>query len=75
MVFDRGFTDYGWFAELTQEGVFFVTRSKETADYVVVERWPVSEAEWAQGVRADEIVVFRQHATTDNTRFFRQVRC
>ena len=62
------------FGELTEQGVFFVTRMKDNADYVVVERRPVSEAERAAGVRADEIVVFCQQATADNRRFFRWVR-
>lgn len=74
VVFDRGFNDYAWFGELTEQGVFFVTRMKDNADYVVVERRPVSAAERAAGVRADEIVVFCQQATADNRRFFRRVR-
>jgi IS4 transposase len=74
VVFDRGFKDYAWFGELTEQGVLFVTRMKDNADSVVVERRPVSEAERAAGVRADEIVVFCQQATADNRRFFRWVR-
>jgi len=27
-VFDKGFTDYDWWQELTTNGIFFVTRSK-----------------------------------------------
>jgi Transposase DDE domain len=33
VVFDRGYADYDWFATLDAEGVFFVTRLKENADY------------------------------------------
>ena len=29
---DRGYTDYEWFAKLTQRTVHFVTRLKENAD-------------------------------------------
>jgi hypothetical protein len=38
VVFDRGYTDYDWFASLDTDGVFFVTRMKDNADYGVVER-------------------------------------
>jgi len=38
LVFDKGYVDFTWFAELTAAGVFFVTRLKRTADYTVVER-------------------------------------
>ena len=31
MVFDRGFTDYAWYKELAEDGVFFVTRLKSNA--------------------------------------------
>ena len=31
-VFDRGFTDYNWYASLMTNGVFFVTRLKSNAD-------------------------------------------
>jgi len=31
-VFDRGFTDYGWYSTLITDGIFFVTRLKSNAD-------------------------------------------
>ena len=31
-VFDRGFTDYGWYSSLMTDGIFFVTRLKSNAD-------------------------------------------
>jgi hypothetical protein len=33
LVIDRGYVDYAWFAELTRQGVFFVTRLKDNAAY------------------------------------------
>jgi IS4 transposase len=33
---DRGYNDYELFAEWTENGIFFVTRLKDNADYVVV---------------------------------------
>src|SRR5216684_7074107 len=38
LVFDKGYTDFAWFADLTATGVFFVTRLKRKADYTVIER-------------------------------------
>ncbi len=35
LVIDRGYNDYGWFAEMTTEGVFFVTRMKTNTVYAV----------------------------------------
>lgn len=35
LVIDRGYNDYEWFAEMTQEGVFFVTRMKCNTVYAV----------------------------------------
>lgn len=70
VVFDRGYCDYNWFAKLTANDVHFVTRLKTHAAFVVVESRPVAPD---SGVRSDEIVVFTQHATADNDRFFRRV--
>ena len=36
-MFDRGYADYEWFVNLIQQGVYFVTRLGENADYGVVE--------------------------------------
>jgi Domain of unknown function (DUF4372)/Transposase DDE domain len=43
VVFDRGYADYNWWLELTQEQVWFVTRLKDRADYAVVEKRAVPE--------------------------------
>ena len=53
VVFDRGFTDYDWFASLDADGVFFVTRMKHNADYGVVERRPIPER---GPVQRDEVI-------------------
>ena len=70
VVFDRGYCDYNWFAKLTANHVRFVTRLKANASFVVVESRPVVAN---SGVRRDEVVVFLQHATADNDRFFRRI--
>ena len=70
LVFDRGYTDYGWFQQLTEEGVNFVTRLKDKAAYIVVERRAASGA----GVRADEIIVLEKQAQSETAPFLRRVR-
>jgi DDE family transposase/uncharacterized protein DUF4372 len=54
LVFDRGYTDYSWFADLTEQGVWFVTRMKEHADYGVVEERALPAR--LGGVRRDEVI-------------------
>jgi len=41
LVIDRGYNDYDWFAEMTREGVFFVTRMKTNTVYTVEEECAV----------------------------------
>jgi Transposase DDE domain len=55
VVFERGYIDYQWFVELTRQGVYWVTRLKDNADYLVVERRPVPTG---GKVLADEVISF-----------------
>jgi hypothetical protein len=41
LVFDRGYLDIAWFAQLTETGVYFVTRMKETLLYEAVKHLDV----------------------------------
>lgn len=43
LVFDRGYTDYGWWLELTRSKVHFVTRLKDDTSYGVVEQREVPD--------------------------------
>jgi hypothetical protein len=53
LVVDRGYNDYEWFAEMTREGVFFVTRMKTNTVYQVEQECEVP----AQGkVLRDQII-------------------
>jgi hypothetical protein len=70
LVFDRGYCDYDWFAQLSVSGIHFVTRLKDNASWVKLEDRPAAAD---PNVRADEVVVFTQHATSDNPRFFRRI--
>jgi len=54
LVFDRGYSDYDWWLNLTRAGVNFVTRLKDSASYGVVESRPVPEN---SNVVRDEVIV------------------
>jgi hypothetical protein len=51
---DRAYTDYGWFAQLNQKGIFFVTRQKKNAKYRVVERGQVNKK---LGLSSDQTIM------------------
>jgi len=56
VVIDRGGADYKLFGTWTAEGVYFVSRQKENADYRVVKRLAVPEN---RNILRDEIIRFR----------------
>jgi len=53
LAIDRGYTDYRWFSEMTQEGVFFVTRMKTNTVYETIEVCAVAEK---GNVLSDQII-------------------
>ena len=55
LAIDRGYVDYEWFRELTQEEVYFVTRMKEKAVYEVKEGL---ESPQNSQVICDQIICF-----------------
>ncbi len=52
---DRGYNDYGWYNQLTDKGIFFVTRLKSNAKTRVVQRRPVLAQ---KGVTSDQTIEF-----------------
>ena len=36
VVFDRGYTDYSWYSQLNNKGMYFVTRQKKNACHTVL---------------------------------------
>ncbi|MGI9570689.1 MAG: IS4 family transposase, partial [Desulfobulbia bacterium] len=54
VVEDRAYTDYRWFDQLQQKGIFFVTRQKINAVYKVCERRQVNKK---QGLCSDQTIV------------------
>ena len=67
---DRGYIDYDWFADLTLEGVYFVTRMKTNADYVVVEE---RELPRRKGLVRDQVICFTKEAQAGLERFYRRI--
>jgi IS4 transposase len=59
LAIDRGYVDYEWFRELTQEEVYFVTRMKEKAVYEVQEEVRVPQN---SNVVCDQIISFPRRA-------------
>ena len=51
---DRAYPDYAWFAQLQQNGIFFVTRQKTNAVYKVIQRRSVNKK---QGLCSDQIIM------------------
>ncbi len=52
---DRGYNDYGWYKQLTEKGIFFVTRLKSNAKTRVVCRRPVRSG---TGLTSDQTIEF-----------------
>ena len=52
---DKGYNDYTWYKQLTDKGVFFVTRLKTNAKYRIVCRHPVLKN---KGLTCDQTIEF-----------------
>jgi len=55
VVIDRGYNDYAWYNQLTEKGIFFVTRLKSNAKTRVVCRRPVLAE---KGLTSDQTIEF-----------------
>lgn len=55
---DRGYNDYGLFGRWCAQGVYFVTRLKNRADYQIVGRWPDKPDKPDKNIVADDIIKF-----------------
>ena len=56
LTMDRGYEDHRWWERLTQEGVFFVTRLKDSAVYGLADRRPKP----ADPILRDEVIELNQ---------------
>jgi Domain of unknown function (DUF4372)/Transposase DDE domain len=70
LAIDRGYTDYEWFAQLTRQSVYLVTRLKDNADYEVIEEREIPQR---RGVRRDQVIFFYKLAQAGVDCFFRRV--
>lgn len=57
IVFDKGYVDYSQYERLDGEGVFFVTRQKKGASYVVGQEKEISGESASLGVQSDKVIV------------------
>jgi len=70
LIMDRGYIDYEWFVQLTQQAVYFVTRLKDKASFEVVQERSVP----AKGnILKDQIIFFHSQAEPSEEYFFRLV--
>lgn len=56
VIFDKGYSDYGWFQKLTENGVFFITRQKSYARFKVVRS---RETDRTQGFICDQEIYLK----------------
>jgi hypothetical protein len=52
---DKGYNDYEWYNQLTEKGIFFVTRLKSNAAYRIMSRQSVIKS---KGLTSDQIIEF-----------------
>ncbi len=58
---DRGYNDYTWYKQLTDKGIYFVTRLKSSTKYRVIELRSVRAG---TGLTSDQTIVFTGSQTT-----------
>jgi hypothetical protein len=59
VVMDRGYNDYDWFVQLTQQGVYFVTRLKDNAVFTVIEDRSIPSG---SNIVKDQIISFNNRS-------------
>ena len=63
LVFDKGYADYSWHNQLTDQGIFWVTRIRGNAKYRVIKRCKVNRS---QGVTSDQIIEYTSICSSKN---------
>jgi len=70
LIMDRGYIDYEWFVQLSQQAIYVVTRLKDRACFEIVEDRPLP----AKGnILKDQIIFFHSQAQPSEEYFFRLV--
>ena len=70
LVFDRGYTDYNWWLQLTRQKVHFVTRLKDTAEYGIIESRPVPEG---GNILRDEVILLTKQENIGPEAYLRRI--
>ena len=70
LVFDRGYEDHNWWRKLTEGDVRFVSRLKDSTNYVIVESRPASPD---PSVIRDEVIVLASEKDPDKLMRLRRV--
>ena len=68
LVMDRGYNDYEWFAQLTEQGVSFITRLKDNAAYKFAGIRPIPES-LKDDIVLDWNITFNNQKRKDKTVF------
>ena len=55
---DRGYSDYRLFADWTENGIYFVTRIKDNANYAVIHQFEVPQN---RNILSDQLILFTGH--------------
>ena len=64
VVFDKGYSDYSWHNQLTDKGIFWVTRIRGNAKYRVVERRKVNRT---TGITSDQTIEYTGMVSKQNS--------
>jgi len=64
LVFDKGYSDYTWHNQLTNNGIFWVTRIRGNAKYRVLERRTVNKK---KGVTSDQTIEYTSVRSSKNS--------
>lgn len=70
LVFDRGYEDHNWWRKLTDGGVDFVTRLKDSTGYTIVDERPVRKD---SGIIRDEVIVLDSEKDPDKLMRLRRI--
>ena len=63
VVFDKGYSDYKWHNQLTNKGIYWVTRIRGNAKYRVTERRAVNRS---QGLTSDQTIEYTSSRSRNN---------
>jgi hypothetical protein len=70
VVMDRGYEDHAWWRKLTADGVFFVSRLKDSTHYIVVEERPTPAD---PRILRDEVIMLASEKDRAETTLLRRI--